>query len=116
MYLISAEMLGPGATGSDAKKMVELLTERGYAVAFGEPVDNDTDYINDDAWMACLNRISEEKESEMLFYCRLLHNGIQKEAFYRQGESEESVRDGLELFDYGSGTWIIRQATDYDTN
>ena len=56
MYLISAEMLGPEATESDAKKMVELLTERGYAVAFGEPVDNDTDYINDDVWTACLNR------------------------------------------------------------
>ena len=52
-----------------------------------------------------------EQESEMLFYCRLLHNGIQKEAFYRQGESEKSVRDGLELFDYGSGAWIISQAS-----
>jgi hypothetical protein len=32
VYYISDEMLGDGATEDDARRMVEILTERGYDV------------------------------------------------------------------------------------
>ena len=37
-YCINEQMLGDAATAEQAKRMVELLTKRGYDVEYGDPM------------------------------------------------------------------------------
>jgi len=46
----------------------------------------------------------------MLYESKLVHNGIVKELFYREGSDAEDVRHGLERFDFGKGEWIVTPA------
>jgi len=48
----------------------------------------------------------------MLYQCRLIHNGIVTENFFREGDSVQEVRDTLEMFDYGKGEWEIEEQDD----
>jgi hypothetical protein len=41
------------------------------------------------------------------FYCKLVHNGHVKEAFFREGESKEEVKKELENFQWPEGKWVI---------
>lgn len=44
----------------------------------------------------------------MFHQCRLIHNGIVREFFFREGESRKEIRAALETYDYGAGTWEIK--------
>jgi hypothetical protein len=46
------------------------------------------------------------------FYCKLINNGHVKEAFFREGESKEEVKKGLENFQWPEGEWVIAEEDD----
>lgn len=60
-YYISEQMLGDDATEQDARRMVELLTERGYNVEYGDALGQDEATISDSDWSDALDIISGEK-------------------------------------------------------
>jgi len=62
MYYIEQEMLGDSATEADARRMVELLQERGVDAALGSPLrsDHDPDACPDAVWEQCLDILSIE--------------------------------------------------------
>jgi len=63
VYFISEEMLGDEATEGDARRMAELLTERGYDVEYGDSRRGQfEDEILTSDWDAALDIISEEKK------------------------------------------------------
>ena len=61
-YYVEPEMLGDSATDADARRMVELLQERGVDAALGSPLqsDHDPDACPDAVWDACLDAINIE--------------------------------------------------------
>jgi hypothetical protein len=61
-YYVEPEMLGDSATDADARRMVELLQERGVDAAFGSPLqsDHDPDACPDAVWEQCLDAINIE--------------------------------------------------------
>lgn len=61
-YYITEEMLGDQATADDARRMVELLAERGYDVEYGNPRHGQhDDEIRQKDWNECLDILSREK-------------------------------------------------------
>lgn len=61
-YYISEAMLGDEATEQDARRMVELLTEKGYDVEYGNRFNRtDEDDIATRDWEDALDIISQEK-------------------------------------------------------
>ena len=46
-----------------------------------------------------------------LYKCTLVDDGYVQERFLREGESAESVLEGLEMFILGNGTWEIEEVT-----
>ena len=42
-----------------------------------------------------------------LFKCTLIKNGYIQERFYREGDSEFDLLEGLEIFNWGDGSWEI---------
>jgi len=46
----------------------------------------------------------------MLYEAKLVNKGVVKELFYREGRDAEDVRQGLELFDFGKGEWVVTPA------
>ena len=42
-----------------------------------------------------------------MYQCTLIDSGIVIENFYREGDSAEDVREGLEMFQWPSGEWEI---------
>lgn len=58
-YYVEPEMLGDAATDADARRMVELLIERGVDAALGSPLqyDHDPDECPDAVWEACLDAL-----------------------------------------------------------
>lgn len=58
-YYISEQMLGDEATETDARRMVEILTEKGYEVEYGDR--HNTEEIADADWEEALDMISHEK-------------------------------------------------------
>jgi len=42
-----------------------------------------------------------------IFKCTLINNGYVQERFYREGDSESDVLQGLEMFNWGDGSWEI---------
>lgn len=58
MKYINEEHLGPVATETDARRMVELLTARGYNVEYtpcrGSSSGDGEDAFPDDVWFECL--------------------------------------------------------------
>jgi hypothetical protein len=61
-YYISEAMLGGEATEQDARRMVELLTERGYDVEYGDSRRGQSeDEVSIVDWEAALDIISQEK-------------------------------------------------------
>jgi hypothetical protein len=61
-YYISEAMLGDEATERDARRMVEILTERGYDVEYGDSRRGQSeDEISAADWEAGLDIISQEK-------------------------------------------------------
>jgi hypothetical protein len=61
-YYISEAMLGDEATENDARRMVEILTERGYDVEYGDSHHGQfEDEILTSDWDAALDIISQEK-------------------------------------------------------
>ena len=61
-YYVEPEMLGDSATDADARRMVELLQERGVDAALGSPLqsDHDPDACPDAVWEQCLDAINIE--------------------------------------------------------
>jgi hypothetical protein len=61
-YYVEAEMLGDSATNAAARRMVELLQERGVDAALGSPLqyDHDPDECPDAVWEQCLDVIGIE--------------------------------------------------------
>lgn len=61
-YYVEPEMLGDSATDADARRMVELLCERGVDAALGSPLqsDHDPDACPDAVWEQCLDVIGIE--------------------------------------------------------
>lgn len=57
---VSVEHLGPWGTEADAKRMVELLKERGYNAQLGEGRAE----VPEDVWGECLDIISHEQTAE----------------------------------------------------
>lgn len=43
------------------------------------------------------------------FFCKLINNGYVQESFFREGESKEEVKKGLENFQWPEGEWIITE-------
>lgn len=60
-YFIDEQMLGDIATEEDARRMVEILTERGYDVAYGHSISQDEATIANKDWEEGLDIISREK-------------------------------------------------------
>jgi len=62
-YFINEEMVGNEATREDAKKMVELLSDRGYDVEYGQSItqtgfdDDGQPVIDDTDWDDCLSQL-----------------------------------------------------------
>lgn len=54
----------------------------------------------------------------MMFKCELIqtiqNRPVQKECFFREGNSIEEVRKTLEMFDFGKGIWHITPVEDED--
>lgn len=46
-----------------------------------------------------------------LFKCTLINNGHVQERFFREGESQFDVLEGLEMFNWGAGNWQIVEVT-----
>ena len=46
-----------------------------------------------------------------IFKCTLIKNGYVQERFYREGDSESDVFQGLEMFNWGDGIWEIVEVT-----
>jgi len=46
-----------------------------------------------------------------IFKCTLINNGYVQERFYREGDSESDVLQGLEMFNWGDGSWEIVEVT-----
>ena len=46
-----------------------------------------------------------------LFKCTFINNGYVQEQFYREGESESDVLEGLEIFNWGAGNWEILEVS-----
>jgi hypothetical protein len=61
IYYVDEEMLGSNATESDARKMIDLLRERGYDARYGRDHDGD---IPDDVWDALLGQIAIPADAE----------------------------------------------------
>jgi len=61
-YYVEPEMLGDTATDANARRMVELLQERGVDAALGSPLqsDHDPDACPDAVWEQCLDVIGIE--------------------------------------------------------
>lgn len=60
-YRIDEQMLGDEATVEDARRMVEILTERGYDVEYGHSTSQGEDTIANKDWEDGLDIISREK-------------------------------------------------------
>ena len=43
------------------------------------------------------------------FICKLIHDGIVKELFYREGKSADTVKEDLEFFQWPKGEWTIEE-------
>jgi hypothetical protein len=63
-YRIDEQMLGDEANEQDARRMVELLSQQGYDVAYGHALSQDETLIADRDWEAALDTISREKYSK----------------------------------------------------
>jgi len=46
-----------------------------------------------------------------LFKCTLINNGHVQERFFREGVSETDVLEGLQMFNWGDGSWEIVEVT-----
>ena len=46
-----------------------------------------------------------------LFKCTLINNGHVQEQFFREGDTELSVLEGLEMFHWSDGSWEIVEVT-----
>jgi hypothetical protein len=57
-YYISEAMLGDEATEQDARRMVQLLRERGYDVEYGNDLNRGDAPFTDAEWQVCLDFIS----------------------------------------------------------
>jgi len=61
-YYITNAMLGDQATADDARRLVALLAQRGYDVAYGNPRrDQRDEEIRQADWNDCLDILSREK-------------------------------------------------------
>lgn len=60
-YYIGEQMLGDEATEQDARRMVEILTEKGYDVEYGDR--RNTEEIADSDWEDGLDIVSSEKHA-----------------------------------------------------
>jgi len=45
-----------------------------------------------------------------MYYCKFVYKGYVKQSFYRDGESIQDVLEGLEMFDFGKGKWVVTEA------
>ncbi len=43
----------------------------------------------------------------MLYQCNLVHKGVIRERFYREGNNAQEIKAGLELFIWPAGKWEI---------
>lgn len=50
----------------------------------------------------------------MLWYCRLVHDGVVKKEFFREGKSAEEVKEQIEVFQWPKGHWIIIPAEEME--
>lgn len=41
------------------------------------------------------------------YRCKLIYKGRVKENFLREGTSKNDVLEGLQMFNYGKGHWVI---------
>lgn len=46
----------------------------------------------------------------MTFYCKLVHKGYVQDSFYRDGDSVRDIIEGLSLFVWPEGQWIVVRA------
>lgn len=60
-YYISEQMLGDEATEQDARRMVEILSAKGYDVEYGDTIGQEEDEIATQDWEAALDEVSVEK-------------------------------------------------------
>ena len=54
--------------------------------------------------------ISIAQEMQMTFYCKLVHKGYVQDSFYRDGDSVRDIIEGLSLFVWPEGQWIVVRA------
>ena len=45
----------------------------------------------------------------MLFLCKLINGHVVEECFYRYGYSAEAVKEGLSVFQWADGEWVIEE-------
>lgn len=57
-YYVNEEMLGQFATEQDARHMIQLLTEKGFAVEYGTNL-NKVKPIPDEVWFECLSQVQD---------------------------------------------------------
>jgi len=48
----------------------------------------------------------------MIFQCKFVYKGVVKENFFREGEDAQSVKEGLQMFDFGKGNWEVSLLSD----
>ena len=53
-------------------------------------------------------------KEKVMYKCELINDGVVVERFFREGISAESVREGLEMFQWPDGEWRISAAEDED--
>jgi len=58
-YYFSEAMLGDDATEQEARRMVEILKERGFNVAYGYAHNGDS-FVPAEDWQAALDQLSSE--------------------------------------------------------
>lgn len=44
-----------------------------------------------------------------MFLCKLVDGDLVLEMFYREGKSQEKVKEGLEMFQWPKGEWTIEE-------
>lgn len=45
-----------------------------------------------------------------MYKCELIECGIVVERFFRKGESVQDVKDGLDMFQWPDGEWVITES------
>lgn len=50
------------------------------------------------------------QRSVAMYKCELIECGIVVERFFRKGESVQDVKDGLDMFQWPDGEWVITES------